>query len=208
MLRRVWFTKPIEADAVLAEREYGRAPFALLVEYKLRPATWMAYLFPGLGRYRIKARIKPRNGEMAALIERHHLRAVDVYIDKAAEAVDKRQAALRDEVRAGFVEGVAGIRPRPDKLLTALWRWLTGYIEQQRVVRMSFGTLLDGIEVKGKMDELRWLVREMTAAVDKLGMQIEAGAAFDAGEIRIFAPGKRVKIETDRTGTPPAQWGR
>lgn len=195
-MRRVIFAKRIAiGDDVVSARELGQAAFALVIEY----------VPPKRGHYRIKARIKPRDDEIGHLIAKHKLAELELFVDRAATAADRALEDLRTERDEGL----------RDKGLEYIWShglwWVlarqgAAWVRQQRTVRVSFGRLLEGIEVDGTMEELRHLARELTMQVDRLSAQIEAGASFDRGEIRVFAPGSRGKVEPEASRTPPSRW--
>jgi hypothetical protein len=197
-MRRVWFSKGIAGgDEMVGANDLGQAPFALLVEY----------VPPVKGKYRIKVRIKLRDKCVAQLIAKHALHKIDIYIDREAKDADTRQAALSKEHHANMdadpFSYLASHRP-----MWTFARKLATWVEQERTVKISFGTLLDGIEITGGMEELRRLARELTMGVDRLAAHIETGTIFDGGEVRIFAPGTRAKTPEKKPDTPPSQWGK
>jgi hypothetical protein len=86
------------------------------------------------------------------------------------------------------------------------WRGVKALVAEQTAVRMSVGRLLEGQEIKGKFDEVRWLVKQLSGGVDKLGAQLDGAKAFEGGEIRIFAPGSKQKFDKKKPNTPPSEW--
>lgn len=200
-MRRVWFSGGVSVDegAVSAE-DFGTAPFLLLVEYVPR----------SFGRYRLKAQVRLRDPAIAELIARHQLDRVELYVDAAADAVDERQVALGQDIDRDMQQHDMGYAFMPHLWIWSLLRQLDIVYERQRVVRISLGRLLRGIEVKGSMDELSWLARELTHGIDRLAAKIDTGRAFDSNEVRIYAPGEKrkpVKGKPGTPGTPPSQWG-
>lgn len=195
-MRRVWFSRGI-AGVGISARELDRAAFALMIEY----------VPPVNDKYRMRLRVQPRDADIAARIERHKLRASTIYIDKDAEDADERQAVLTKQLAAGLDAEGAGY------MFSLAWIWLSlkkgaVFFEQERAVRISFGSLLDGQEITGDMAELRRVAGVVMAAVDRLAAEIETGAAFESGEVRIYAPGARTKIKDDtKPNTPPSEWG-
>src|SRR5262245_34491859 len=107
MLRRVLWTRDVASgDELIGEGEYGVAPFALLVEYvnPERRRGLLELFSPRSERYEVRLRVRPRNDEATALISRHPLRQIEVYVDKGAEVVAERRAALREEKETGLRE--------------------------------------------------------------------------------------------------------
>lgn len=196
-LRRVWFSKGLNSGAGLIEEgEYGGAPFALVVEY----------VPPSHGRYGAKLVIIPANADVVALIDRHKLRGLTVYIDKDALAVEAHRQDLNKELSEAMnTDGVGYIWSH--RLAWMTLRQLGAWVQERSVVRITFETLLNGIEINGSMEEVRRVIREVTMAIDKLAAGLETGSTFDSGDTRIFAPGTRKKKPDDKKGTPPSEWG-
>jgi hypothetical protein len=194
-MRRVRFSGLSAGDDVVSERDLApRAAFVLFVEFVPR-TRW--------GVYGVKFCIKPRNEEVAALIARHpELRRLDIFIDRAALALDDRQALLNEDASKKFDDDALGY------IFFCKWMWdglrqIVIAWEQASVVRISFETLLKGIEVKGKMEEMRRLVREVQMTVDRTAAQLDATGAFDVGETRIYQPGSGGKREVKPASAPP-----
>src|SRR5207247_1252307 len=84
-----------------------------------------------------------------------------------------------------------------------LWVWW----RQTRVLRLTLSHLTKGVEVKGSFDELREFERTLTSGANGLAGRITDASAFNAGEIRIYAPGRRpVKTKERKSGVPPLRW--
>jgi hypothetical protein len=205
-MRKVWSWRGGDAPVdIVRPTEMGRAPFALLVQY-LPPKQRLSRL-----EYRINVRIQLRDPAVAAMIDRHRLRRLHIYVDSDAQLLVTRQADLTAEFQQGIAASGAEYAWFVHRWGWLLTRKLVTWVQQQRTVAINFGTLLDGIEISGEMDELRRLAYELTGAVDRLASQIETGAAFDAGQIRIYAPGDKAKPIKPKPGaktnTAPADWG-
>lgn len=195
MLRRVIRTTPLSPDGVVEARELGRAPFVLLVEY----------MPPKKGKYRVKLRVLLRDEEVAGYIARHKLAAAELYVDRAAEAVAERKKELKVEFETKLSEG--GLRYIwSHEPALALGKRLLNWVEEQRAVRVVFGTLLTGIEVEGQMQEVTWFARELTNRIDRMAAQIETGRAFEDGQMQVFAPGQKDKHKPEKPSTPPSRW--
>lgn len=198
MLRKVIITTPLETDDLIEKKELGAAPFALFVEYPPPKKK---------DQYRLKLRIVTRDREVDELIARHGLSKVELHVDRDVLAVEAKRKALGEEVQEGLAQGGLGY-------IWSFAPWIAAgrsvliWAEELRTVRVSFSTLLEGLEVTGKMQEVTWLARELTNAIDRIAAQIDTGRAFDVGELRIFAPGKKVKHEKNKPRTPPSKWGR
>lgn len=198
MLRKVIFTTPLDTEDLVDKRELGRAPFALVVEY-LPPQK--------KDQYRLKLRIVLRDDTVRELIARHGLSKVELHVDRDALVVEAKHKELNEQWQDGLAKGGLGFiwSLAPAVLGVQKARVM---LEELRTVRVSFLGLLDGLEVTGKMQEVTWLARELTNAIDRIAAQIDTGRAFDEGELRIFAPGKKVKSEKEKPRTPPSKWGR
>ena len=197
-LRRVWFSQKENADEeVINEADFGGAPFALLVDY----------VPPKRGVYRVKLQVKPRDDEAMVLISRHGLKATKIFTDKAAEAADDYQAEMSSKITKDLIAQNIGY-VWSHRLVWDALRYFAGVVVKQKTVTITFGTLLDGIEIKGPFDHVRRVVREVTMAIDKIGAGIDAGRVFDIGETRIFAPGARRAVADKRPRTPPSEWGQ
>ena len=181
---------------MIGEAEFGKAAFVLMLEY----------LPPAKSVYRIKARIRPRDAEIAARIKRHRLHEVKVYTDKAAEEADERKAALDKEMKTKLDEQSVGYFWSLEVYWDAM-RQAVGWAKQIGVVRITLGSLLDGQEFSGSFDEMSRLAKTLTSAVDLMAAKIDGGAAFDSGGTRIYAPGARTKTPKTKPETPPSEWG-
>jgi hypothetical protein len=205
-MRKVWWWRGGDAPVdIVKPYEMGRAAFALLVQY-LPPETRHSRI-----TYRINVRVQLRDPTVAAVIDRHRLRGLAIYVDSDAKMLATRQADLTAEFQQGIATNGAEYAWFVHRWGWLLTQKLATWLKQQRSVAISFGTLLDGIEISGEMDELRHLAYELTGAVDRLASQIETGAAFDDGQIRIYAPGDKAKPIKPKAGakttTAPADWG-
>jgi hypothetical protein len=196
-VRQAWFSSGVATgDGMIGEAEFGKAAFVLMVSYER----------PSKGVYRIKARIRPRDAEIAARIKRHRLREVKVYTDNAAEEADERKAALDKEMKAKLDEQGPGYFWSCEVCWDAM-RQAVGWAKQVGTVRITLGSLLDGQEFSGSFEEMSRLAKTLTSAVDLLSAKIDGGAAFDSGGTRIYAPGARTKTPKTKPETPPSEWG-
>lgn len=195
-MRKVVFgTGPQVDDDVLSPAEIGSAPLALVVEH----------MPPEGNVYRIKVRIVVRDAEVLAQMRRHHLFNVELYIDRAAETLDKEKAEILKTMKEdSFKHG--GVYPWSPDFFMSVWRGVRAVLADQTVVRMNLRSLLSGMEIKGKFDEVRWLVKQLSGAVDRLGAELAAGEDFDGGAIKIFVPGAKPAKPKKPGGTPPSKW--
>ena len=199
MMRPVWFgNRNAGAGIAVTPADMGQAPFMLVVQYG-RTKT---------GGYKIAAKVRVRDAKVQALIDGHHLRETLITIDPARQAADKRQAELLAEMIVD-ADREGPIYP----MAPWLWGWSLAkkaavLVEQQRTVKVTFGSLLAGVEVVGTMAELRGLVWDISSKLDQLSASIEAGQSFDGGRVVVYSPGGKSKPKTkpDKPNVPPSEW--
>lgn len=196
-LTKVWFSDGLSGgDDLVSSDELGAAPFALAVEY----------VPPVGGRYGAKLVVIPKDADVVALIDKHGLRKMPVFADRAVATHESDMAKLKGEYHALAENDPVGGLWSPQGWGIGL-RFARSWVARQRAVGITLATLLDGIEVQGSMEEVRRVVREVTMAIDKIAAGLETGATFDAGGIRVFAPGTRTKTVVVKPGVPPSEWG-
>ena len=201
MLRPVWFgQRNADGDIELKDSAKKGAAFLLFIRY----------VEPVRGKYKIIVKATPRDEKIARLIERHHLRQAEVYVDKARVAADEHQQELSAQMQADFEADGLGYIWSPH-----LWMWMgvkkfAASVQQARTLKINFGTLLDGREISGGMDELRRLVFAITETIDRLNSQIATGELHDTGAVRIFSPGDKgkppAKPKPGKPTTAPSEW--
>ena len=201
MLRPVWFGERDAAAGVeLKDSEAKVAAFLLFIRY----------VEPGRGKYKIIVKATPRDAKIVRLIERHHLREAEVYVDKARVAADEHQQELSEQMQADFEADALAYIWSPHR-----WMWmgakkLVASVQQARTVKLTFGSILDGREIAGDMNELRRLVFSITEKVDSLNSQIATGELHDTGAVRIFSPSDKgkppAKPKPGKPTTAPSEW--
>lgn len=195
-MRKVWLgSGPDVDDTIITGEELGWSAFALIVEH-----------LPPRGReYRVKVRIVPRDEEIIALIGRHRLLDVELFVDPEAERLAGEQGAIGEEMKERLEQDGLSFIWSFD-IARLLWRGTSAALASSRSVRLKVEDLLVGQEIKGAFNEVRWLVRQLSAGLDRLGAEIDAGRAFDGGEVRIYAPGKKQKHDKKKPQIPPSKW--
>lgn len=196
MLRKLWFGRAADiSDDVVRPGEMGAAPFALVVEYDQDEK----------GRYVVRMRIRVRNEETLDVIAQHKLWDTEVYVDReAVQAAEERKALTegralsQDQNGAGYAFG-----PLHYFLVREGWAWW----KERQTVRISFRTLYEGIAVHGDMNSCARLGREISMQIDRLAAQLDTGRAFTGGQLRVYAPGNRVK-PAKGAGVSPKNWGK
>jgi hypothetical protein len=181
----------------MSEAEFGRAPFALLIEYVPQDRR---------GIYGMRAEIRPRDVDVIRLLKAHRLDRLEIYISREAEAVaetTKEIAKEREQAidAAGPVYGFAAHLWAP-----LLWQSFRNSWRKSHAVHVTVSDLLDGIEIKGGLDELSFFARELASAIDKVSAKIDTAKAFEENQIRIYGPGKKIKPVKDKSGTAPSDW--
>ena len=195
-MRKVWTgSGPDIGGDILNTTELGSAPLALVVEH----------LPPKGKEYRLKVRIVPRDGEVLALMKRHHLLDGELFVDERAKAVEKEKAEIRKAYDEGSEKHGAVYGWSFDFWATN-WRGVKNLFAEQKAVRMTVEAFLHGMEIKGKCDEIRWLTKQIAGGVDRLAAELSAGKDFDGGEITVFVPGAKMKPGKKSTGTKPSNW--
>jgi len=197
-LRRKWWPEGFaDGDEIVDDADYGWAGFSLLAEHSE----------VGGGRYRIKFQVIPRGPEVLERIKRHGLEKTEIHVDRDAKAIDERrkdlQGKMSEEFGADALAYMWSHRP-----VVSLARQVSAWVKSLSTVKITFGTLLEGLVVTGNFEEARRLVREVTMGIDKVAAQLSAAEAFEKGLTQVYAPGKKMKGGTDKSGTPPSKWGR
>jgi hypothetical protein len=196
MARRIMFPQAIaDSASLVSEKDFGGAPFALLVDY-LPPQRLRG------GRYRVKMQVKLRDGGIQALVEAHGLMNAVVFSDGTIKDITTAQRLQSEVALSGLQHWDMAT------FLAAMWTWSGAKMAEARAVEITFGRLLQVVEIDGTLDEVSFVAFHVRSAIDKLAAKIATARSFsDGGEVRVYVPGEKLKPVKGKSGTPPSVWG-
>lgn len=196
MVKRVWGSRQVDgAGELVGAADIGKAPLALLVEH----------LPPHGDLYRIRLQMVVRDAAVKAAIDRHHLWDLQLHVDKSVEVLAKERDELKEKLSEGF--GNDPFYGWSLDIAALGGRAVKNWWKSQSAVEVTVGALYRGLEIKGRMDEVTWVSREVSGAIDKLSGKLIAGDNFDGRKIQIYAPGGKDKDKKPKKpSTPPSEW--